>query len=141
MKKVFTNAELKELMDVAKTPLRVPIRKKQLGADRHSPAHSVEQIRKFSEGENLNGGITKLPIPVELIYNRYALWCKNNYEVATSYLIFFKKFRLFFNMKKIGGETHYLVNPEGFDTSEQNKQFVSHELKKKIKSKNPKPRS
>lgn len=138
MKKIYTKDEIDALMQVAKKPLKVPIKKKLSGADRYNTAQSVEQVRNFIEQQNLNGGITKLPIPVELIYNRYLIWCKNNFEKSTPYLTFFKKFRLFFNMKKIGGQTHYLLNPEGFDLSEQNKQFVSNEIAKKKKGKTSK---
>lgn len=138
MKKIISKDELDELMVVAKQPLKVPLRKKRNG-DTRNTAHSVEQVRKYLEDEGLNRGITKLPVPAELIYNRYLQWCKNNFEIACPYLTFFKKFRLFFNMKKVGGQTNYLINPDGFDLSEQNKQFVSHEINKKIKNQTKKP--
>lgn len=134
-KKDLTPEEILNLMDVAKQPLKKPIRKKLSGASRSEAAHSVEQVRQFIEDEKIGADTVRLPIPAMLIYNRYLQWCKTNYETSIPYLNFFKKFRLFFNMKKIGGETHYEVYPVGFDTSPQHKQFVKNEVQKKIKSK------
>lgn len=133
------NSDISNLMEIAKIPLKVPIRKKLSGASRNEAAHSVEQIRQFIKDEGLDSQSFRLPIPAALIYNRYCLWCKNNYEDIKHYLLFFKKFRLFFNMKKIGNETNYEVNPAGFDTTEENKQFIKNEsTKKKSKSKTTK---
>ena len=134
----MSEKSIKELMEIAKNPLKTPLRRRT-SYSRKESVYSVEQIRKFIEDCNLNSDI-KLPILTTLIYAKYLDWCKNNYEVSTSYLSFFKKFRLFFNMKKISTDTYYLVNPEVFDLTEENKVFVANEIKKKTKSKIKKSR-
>lgn len=115
--------DIPKLIEIAKLKLKTPIKK------RVSSESSLEQVRLFIEENNIrpHGSIC---VPGFVIYHKYSMWCKLNNVKQSPKASFFNKFKLYFNSKVLSGVRQYYINPEGFDLSIQNLEFIKNEEKK-----------
>src|SRR5690349_17183210 len=104
--------EIKKLMELAKKPLRKPLKKLEYSSN----------VFQFISETNIRSSIDD-KIPFAIIYFKYYKWCTNHNFTplipAKFSVDFKKKFEKTLDTQQL---TAYMVSPEGFDLTPHNEQ-------------------
>lgn len=118
--------DIPTLIEIARKKLKTPIKK------RTAKDSELDHIRQFIQEHQIVHH-DKLTVPAFVIYHKYQEWCKLNNARPNTKVVFFSKFKLYFNSRAYNSVKEYYINPTGFDLTEQHLEYIRNEEAKNKK--------